>query len=250
MEFSLLLGLIIGIGGILLGNLVEGGQLGSLVHGAAAVIVFAGTLGAVIVSSKVQDLKLAYEMVKKAFSKKHKTEDEALLRELLECAKMARKESILSIEPRINGMKHEFLKNVIRSVVDGVDPQIVRTIYERQIDIEEERKHAAAKVWSDAGGYAPTIGIIGAVLGLIQVMGNLSDTSKLGAGIATAFVATIYGVGSANLIFLPLASRLKKIGNQEVKVLEMILEGGICILSGLNPSIIEMKLRSFLEKSK
>lgn len=250
MELSLVLGLVVGIGGILVGNLVEGGHLGSLVQGAAAIIVFGGTFGAVMVSSKFHDLKLAFKMARAAFSRKDTKAEEALLREILECAKMARKDSILSIEPRIGGMKNEFLKNVIRSVVDGIDPQIVRSIYERQIEIEEEKKMSATKVWTDAGGFAPTVGIIGAVLGLIHVMGNLSDTSKLGAGIATAFVATVYGVGSANLIFLPLASRLKKIANQEVKLLEMILEGGICILSGLSPSIIELKLRSFLENSK
>jgi chemotaxis protein MotA len=168
--------------------------------------------------------------------------------EILDCAKTARRESILAIEPKVNQMSDPFLQSVIRSVVDGVDPLIIRSIYEKQIELEEERLLAGAKVWMDAGGYSPTIGIIGAVLGLIQVMGNLTDTSKLGAGIAVAFVATIYGVGGANLIFIPLANKLKKHVATEMKMKEMILEGGLSILSGLSPSLIEIKLKAFMEK--
>jgi chemotaxis protein MotA len=145
-------------------------------------------------------------------------------------------------------MSDPFLQNVIRSVVDGLDSQIIRAIYEKQIQLDEERLLAGAKVWMDAGGYAPTIGIIGAVLGLIQVMGNLTDTSKLGSGIAVAFVATIYGVGAANLIFIPLSNKLKKLVATEMKTKEMILEGGLSILSGLTPSLIEIKLKAFMEK--
>jgi chemotaxis protein MotA len=249
MGMTTLLGLLVGIGGILLGNVLEGGHLGSLAQGAAAVIVLTGTFGAVMVSSRKEDLKLGFELLKKAFQNKREDPSEEVLKEIMDCARLARKESILSIESRIAKMPDLFLQNVMRAVVDGVDPKILRDLFEKQIDLEEERLMSGAKIWTEAGGYSPTIGIIGAVLGLIHVMGNLSDTSKLGAGIAVAFVATIYGVGFANLLFLPIGTKLKKWVAKEVLVKEMILEGGLCIQSGLNPTLTEVKLKPFVEKA-
>ena len=249
MGKTTLLGLLVGIGGILLGNVLEGGHLGSLVQGAAFVIVLSGTIGAVLVSSRKEDLKLGVTLFKKAFQSKEDTHHDAVMKEIMECARLARKESILANEARITRMSDPFLQNVMRTVVDGVDPKVVRDLFEKQINVEEERLMNGAKVWTDAGGYSPTIGIIGAVLGLIHVMGNLSDTSKLGAGIAVAFVATIYGVGFANLIFLPVGTKLKKWVAREILVKEMILEGGLCIQSGLNPSLTEVKLQPFIEKA-
>lgn len=247
MQTTTLLGLIIGIGGILLGNFIEGGHMGSLAQGAAAVIVFLGTLGAVVVSSRKSDLKLAWSIFKKTISKNSDKKGEQTLNEIVECARLARKETILSIEPKLVNIKDPFLQNVLRSVVDNVDAQVIRDVFEKQITIEEEKLMAGAKVWTEAGGYAPTIGIIGAVLGLIHVMGNLSDTSKLGSGIAVAFVATVYGVGSANLILLPLGTRIKKWVGEQIRYKEMILEGGLSIQASLPPHLIELKLKSYLE---
>lgn len=248
MQTTTLLGLIIGIGGILLGNFIEGGHMGSLAQGAAAVIVFLGTLGAVVVSSRKSDLKLAWSIFKKTISPSSDKKGEQTLNEIVDCARLARKETILSIEPKLSSIKDPFLQNVLRSVVDNVDAQVIRDVFEKQITIEEEKLMAGAKVWTEAGGYAPTIGIIGAVLGLIHVMGNLSDTSKLGAGIAVAFVATIYGVGSANLIFLPMGTRIKKWVAEQIRYKEMILEGGLSIQAALPPHLIELKLKSYLEE--
>lgn len=247
MEMTTIVGLIIGIGGILLGNVIEGGHLGSLVQGAAAIIVFSGTIGAVILSSKKRDLKLGLKMARQVFSEVDEKKQKVILDEIIESARIARKESILAIEAKIPGMSDPFLRSVLQTVVDGVDPQIIRSIFEKQIDLEEEKLNAGAKIWMDAGGFAPTVGIIGAVLGLIHVMGNLSDTSKLGAGIAVAFVATIYGVASSNLFFIPIANKLKKRAQDEIRIKEMTLEGGLAILSGLTPSLIDLKLKSFLE---
>lgn len=247
MQTTTLLGLIIGIGGILLGNFIEGGHMGSLAQGAAAIIVLLGTLGAVIVSSRKQDLELAWSIFKKTVSKKSDKKGEETLNEIIECSRIARKETILSLEPRITTLKDPFLQNVLRSVVDGIDPKVIKEVFEKQITIEEEKLMAGAKVWIEAGGYAPTIGIIGAVLGLIHVMGNLTDTSKLGAGIAVAFVATIYGVGSANLIFLPIGNRIKKWVAEQIRYKEMILEGGLSIQAALPPHLTELKLKSYLE---
>lgn len=249
MEMTTILGLLIGIGGIIAGNLIEGGHLGSLLQLPALIIVVSGTLGAVAISSRREDLTLGFEMFKSVFRKSDEEANAQIMNEIMDCARLARKESILSIEARIPSMKDPFMQNVMRTVVDGVDPNILRDLFEKQIDLEEERLMSGAKVWTEAGGYSPTIGIIGAVLGLIHVMGNLSDTSKLGSGIATAFVATIYGVAFANLIFLPIGSKLKKWVAQQVLVKEMILEGGLCIHAGLNPSLTEVKLKPFLDKA-
>jgi chemotaxis protein MotA len=249
MEMTTWLGILIGIGGILLGNVIEGGHISSLVQVPAAIIVFSGTFGAVIVSSRREDLRLGLALFKKAFQKQDQTQADKILNQIIDCSRLARKESILAIESRIPQLSDPFLQNVMRSVVDGVDAKVLRDLFEKQIDLEEERLMNGAKIWTEAGGYAPTIGIIGAVLGLIHVMGNLTDTSKLGSGIAVAFVATIYGVGFANLLFLPIGNKLKKWVSKEVLVKEMILEGGICIQSGINPALAEFKLKPFLEKA-
>jgi chemotaxis protein MotA len=142
------------------------------------------------------------------------------------------------------------MRSVYRFVVDGVDPEVLRKIFEEEIHVSERRKLAAAKVWSDAGGFAPTVGIIGAVLGLISVMANISDTSMLGQGIAVAFVATIYGVGSANLLFIPVANKLRTLIRFRAETETMILEGALAVVSGLNPYLIEQKMRAFTAEVK
>jgi chemotaxis protein MotA len=200
------------------------------------------------VSSTREDLRYGLEMVKWAFSNQHDPDPEKIKKEIVENARIARKESLLALEARIPMMTDPFLKHVSRHIIDGLDPVVVRDLFENQIRIEEEKMNSAAKIWSDAGGFSPTVGIIGAVLGLIHVMSNLSDTSKLGAGIAVAFVATVYGVGSANLLFLPLANKIKKKIKHRILVKEMILEGSLSILIGLNPLVIEQKMKSFTEK--
>jgi chemotaxis protein MotA len=248
MEFTSVLGLVLGIGGILLGNVIEGGHIDSLIQFAAAVIVLFGTAGAVITSSRRKDLKLAGSLMRSAFRKADADESSALVDEIMDCARLARKDSILAIEARIPRIQDEFMQGVMKAVVDGLDPKIVREIFEQEISIEEENLMAGAKVWTDAGGFAPTVGIIGAVLGLIHVMSNLADTSKLGAGIAVAFVATIYGVGFANLVFLPISNKIKKRISEMIRIREMVLEGGLAILAGLSPVMVEVKLKPYIEK--
>ncbi|MGE5085366.1 MAG: MotA/TolQ/ExbB proton channel family protein, partial [Bacillota bacterium] len=155
----------------------------------------------------------------------------------------------LALEPRLVRIHDPLMQNVLRTVVDGIDVITIRDIFETQIHHEEEELLAGAKIWTDAGGFAPTIGIIGAVLGLIHVMGNLTDTSKLGAGIAVAFVATIYGVSSANLLFLPLGNKLKKKAQDITREKMMILEGGLMIAQGANPLVVEQKLKSYIDSN-
>ena len=248
MEMTSIFGLVLGIGGILLGNIIEGGHVGSLLQFAAAVIVLCGTLGAVVVSSRRQDLKLSLTLMKDAFRKSSSDRSEKILAEMLECARIARKDSILSLEPRVQKLTDPFMQGVLKAVVDGLDSTVVREIFEQEISIEEENLLHGARVWSDAGGFSPTIGIIGAVLGLIHVMSNLADTSKLGAGIAVAFVATVYGVGFANLVFLPIANKIRKKVAEGIREREMILEGGLAILAGLSPMMVEIKLKPYIEK--
>lgn len=249
MDKATWFGLLVGFGGILLGNLLEGGHISSLMQFTAFVIVLAGTVGAVMVSSSEKDLKTGLGLAKKAFNKEE-SQAKKRIQEIVDCARFAKKESILGLEPRINKIEDPFLRNILRNVVDGVEVENIRDIFETQIQTEEDEQLAGAKIWTDAGGFAPTIGIIGAVLGLIHVMGNLTDTSKLGAGIAVAFVATVYGVSSANLLFLPLGNKLKRKVQSDSREKQMVLEGGLLIASGMNPVVLEQKLYAFLDSEQ
>lgn len=249
MDLTTVFGLIIGLGGILLGNVIEGGHIGSLMQGASAVIVLLGTAGAVMVSSRKEDLALGFKMLGRAFEEDSDRESEKALRDLMDCARLVKKETILALEPHLPNMSNVFLQNALRSVVDGVDAKVIEDTLHQQLDVEEEHHLAGARIWADAGGFAPTIGIIGAVLGLIHVMSNLSDTSKLGSGIAVAFVATVYGVGFANLIFLPIGNKLKRKIHQDMKSKRMIIAGALGIQAGLSPVLLEMKLRAYLSSS-
>lgn len=244
MDKAPVLGLLIGLGGILLGNVLEGGHVSSLMQGTAFLIVTMGTFGAVMVSNRMKDLKTGFELFKETFTD-YEVDFETPISEMVDAARVAKKDTVLALESRINSLKTEFLRPILRNVVDSVDPTLTREIFETQIEKEEERLLNAAKIWSDAGGYSPTIGIIGAVLGLIHVMGNLTDTSKLGAGIAVAFVATVYGVSFANLIFLPIASKIKKNISIRIRQKQMILEGALMIGGGINHQLVEQTLIAY-----
>lgn len=245
MELTTIIGIIVGFGGILLGNALEGGHLDSLMQVTAALIVFGGTAGSVLVGTTMEDVKTGIRSLKLAIFAQSVDSLNKLIDEMIDAAQIARKESILALEKKINSFSDPFMQDVFRFVIDGVDPNTLRDIFEAEISLEEERLNAGAKMWVDAGGFAPTIGIIGAVLGLIHVMGNLTDTSKLGAGIAVAFVATIYGVGAANLVLIPLGNKIKRRIKLELAVKEMVLEGAVGIISGMNPFIIEQKLSAY-----
>ncbi len=245
MQLTTILGLIIGVSGIFFGNLLEGGSVGSLFQLTAACIVFGGTLGATILSNRVEDLTLALNYLGLAFFSSEAKDRAQIASEIMASAQLARRETVLSLEKSLTKFRDPFMRSVYRFVIDGVDPEVLRRIFEEEIAVSERRKMAAAKVWSDAGGFAPTIGIIGAVLGLISVMANITDTSMLGQGIAVAFVATIYGVGSANLIFIPIANKLKSLIRFRAETEHMILEGALSVVGGLNPYLIEQKMRAF-----
>ena len=245
MDISSLLGVIVGLSGILLGQALEGGNIGQLLQITAAFIVLGGTSGAVILSFPQEILIGAVTSLKDVFGGVNIDYEETIA-EIVKYAVKGRKEGVIALEKEAKNASDNLLVLGLQSVSDGTDPALVRQMMETQISLEEEMVNSRAKVWESAGGYSPTIGIIGAVLGLIQVMQNLSDPSKLGAGIAVAFVATVYGVGAANLFFLPFATKMKFKFKKILLKKEMIIEGILAIQAGESPALIERKLQAFI----
>ena len=241
-------GLFIGIGValfmILLGNSLEGGHLGSIVQGTAAMIVIGGTIGAVLVQFPLGVCAAAVKSIGKLV-KKPGGNAAKLVDEIVDYANRARREGILGLEKLAPGASDPFLSKALMMAVDGADSNTIRDTLEILIAEEEEHGENAAKVYEAAGGYSPTIGIIGAVMGLIQVMKNLSDIDKVGHGIAVSFVATVYGVALANIFLLPAANKMKARVLQDSHMREMMLEGVTGIVEGLNPKLIRSKLEAY-----
>lgn len=248
MDISSLIGAIIGVVSILIGQALEGGNIGQLLQITAALIVFGGTIGGVVLSFSKEDLIGAIIALKDVFLDKKVDFDETIA-EIIRYAVKCRKEGVIALEKDAKYASDPLLMLGLQAVSDGTDPTLVRQMLETQMTLEETQVAARAKVWESAGGYSPTIGIIGAVLGLIQVMQNLSDPSKLGAGIAVAFVATVYGVGAANLFYIPFGSKIKTKFRKELLKKEMITEGILAIQAGESPALIERKLQSFILNS-
>lgn len=245
MDITSILGIVIGIGCILLGQALEGGSMQSLMQVTAAFIVFGGTAGAVILSFPSADLKYAVKSLKIVFFN-NKMDYDKVIKEIVGYAMKARKEGVIVLEKEARNASDPLMKLGLEAVSDGADPVLVRDLMETQLSQMEERVTRAAKVWECAGGFSPTIGIVGAVLGLIQVMQNLSDPAMLGAGIAVAFVATVYGVGTANLILIPLGTKIKVKSKQDFLAKEIMIEGILSIQAGESPALIERKLQAFL----
>lgn len=245
MDIMTIAGLIIGLGAILGGNLLEGGHTDSLLIFTAFFIVFGGTLGAVMVQTPMTVFVRGLKRVKWMFVPPQ-NDSKAMIGKIVEWSQLARKEGLLSLQAAAEDEDDSFSKNGLQMLADGNEPEAIRNILEVEMSMLEHKDILAAKVWEAFGGYAPTIGIIGAVMGLIHVMNNLEDPSTLGPGIAVAFVATIYGIGLANLIFLPVASKLKVIVEGQAQYQEMILDGLISIAEGENPRNIDVKLQGYL----
>ena len=244
-DILTILGLVIGVTAILLGQQLEGGKLSTLINGPAALIVIGGTLGAVMLQSPMMVFVRAIKMLWWTISTPQ-FDSEAVIQKIISWSNIARREGLLGLENIEDTEEDPFSKKGLQLLIDGSEPEAIRTIMEVDIHTRESFDIQAARVYESMGGYSPTIGIIGAVLGLIQVMGNLSDPSKLGGGIAIAFVATIYGVALANLILLPIANKLKSIVITDAHYNEMIVEGLVSIAEGENPRNIETKLLGFL----
>jgi len=245
MDILSILGLLVAAFAIIGGQWLEGGSIGSMLQLAAFLIVIGGTLGAVMLQTPARTFRLGLTMVRWIFMPP-RHDDPAAIGQITHWAEIARKEGMLALEGQIDALPAGFTRNGLQMLVDGFEPERIREAMEVEIDAYADRHRAGAKVWEAAGGYAPTIGILGAVLGLIHVMENLSDPAKLGGGIAVAFVATIYGVAAANLLFLPIASKLKGIINAEVRHRDLVLDGLIGIANGENPKLIAARLEGYL----
>jgi chemotaxis protein MotA len=240
-------GLLIGVGAIVAGNALEGGYLSSLINLPALLIVFGGTFGAVVVQTPVSTLSRAFSMALWLF---HPPSLDLHKRALMvgDWCRIARRDGMLGLEKIADSTKDPFIARGLGLVVDGTSPRTIREILETQTQRRLERELDAAAVFASMGGYAPTIGLIGAVLGLMQVLGNLSEPEQLGPGIASAFVATVYGVGVANLLFLPLAERLKTLVLDDANLDDMLIDGVVALAQGEHPRIIETRLASYFER--
>ncbi len=249
MDKSSFSGVVLAVGGILLGLLLEGGKLVQILQPTAAMIVFGGTCGAVLLQFPLPIVAAAVRRLANVFFIQEQNA-RGTIRELVAYANKARRDGIVSLDAELEKVREPFLKKSLMLAIDGTEPQELRKMMELELDNQADHDERIPQVFESAGGFAPTIGIIGAVLGLIQVMQHLENINEVGRGIAVAFVATIYGVGSANLFFLPTAGKLRIRLREEQVLREMTLEGVISILEGMNPRMLETKLLGFLRDSE
>lgn len=245
MDKSSILGVILAIAGIIAGLLMEGGNMGQILQPTAALIVFGGTIGAVLLQFPLPTVLAAFRKLAHVFAAPRKQSDH-LIGQLVNYANKARRQGVVSLDADLESIKDPFLKQSVMLAVDGTEPSELRKIMRVSLDSTAEGEERLPSVFESAGGFSPTIGILGAVLGLIQVMNHLDNIAEVGRGIAVAFVATIYGVGAANLFFLPFAGKMRILLHAEQQRREMMLEGVISILEGMNPRMLELKLSGFV----
>lgn len=245
MDVLSVIGVIIGFAALLGGNFLEGGTLHSLANGPAAIIVIGGTIGAAMLQTPLNSLKRALSLFRWIFQPPRR-QFQVGIDQVVKWAMSARRDGLLGLENISESEPDKFSRKGLQLLVDGSEPDVIRHVLETDLIIMEQRDHDAVQFYESMGGYSPTIGIIGAVMGLIHVMQHLAEPSQLGAGIAVAFVATIYGVAFANLFLLPVANKLKACIKDQSQYRELIIEGIIAIADGENPKAIEMKLSGYL----
>jgi chemotaxis protein MotA len=245
MDILSIVGLILAFAAVLIGAVLKGAGIKALLSAAAFMIVIVGTIAAICVQTPMPVMKHAMRILPWIF-RPPAVERSALLKKMVDWSNTARKQGLLGLEPIIERERDDFVRKGLQLVVDGSEPEVIRSILEVDLHVREQADTRAAKVFEGMGVYSPTLGIIGAVLGLMAVMQNLADPAKLGHGIAAAFVATIYGIGLANLFFLPAANKLKVAIQGQSEVREMVIEGMISIAQGENPRAIESKLQGYL----
>ncbi len=249
MDITSLIGPIIALVSIVGGMVLEGGHVGSLIGGPAAIIVFGGSFGAICVANPLADVIGSIKALG-TFFKNSTADPDEILKDILDLAQTARKESILALEKKREAIKFAPLAKVIKLAVDGTDPNVIRDTLETEAHIIFEDQEVAVRFWEDLGAICPTVGILGAVLGLIHVMENLAYPERIGPGIAVAFVATLYGVGAANIFFLPIGKKIKRKAIIDGHARAMVTIGVEGILSGMNPKVIEEKLAVFCHGKK
>lgn len=245
MDWGSIAGIAVALAGILFGQALEGGHISSLLQPAAFMIVLCGTFGAVLLQTNLKCFIAGILMARQVFISPI-DDRQAIAKRINRWAVHARKEGIFMLEMFLKQETDPFIKKGLQLMIDGTPPDKIREICAIDMHFFEIQQRNAAKIWSAAGGYAPTVGILGAVLGLIHVMENLSDPSRLGSGIAVAFVATIYGVGLANLIFLPISNKLKALIQHEQMRREMLLNAWVSMANGDHPKIVEERLQAYL----
>jgi chemotaxis protein MotA len=249
MDILSVLGIIIAVGAIVAGQALEGGHIGSILQGTAFIIVIGGTVGAVMLNYPMPIFLKALKSLGMVFGKVH-VDQKGIIAKVVELSNVSRKQGLLALEGQIKSLSDPLMAKGVQLVVDGTEPTKIREILEVEVGMFEEEYTMAGKVYESFGGYSPTVGILGAVLGLIHVMENLADPSKLGSGIAVAFVATVYGVGAANLFFLPMGGKIKMKTKELIVGKMMVIEGLISVAQGENPRMIEEKLSGFLPSSE
>lgn len=244
MDINSVSGILLAFVAIIGGQILEGGHIGSLLQVAAFLIVMGGTVGAVLLQSPVKIFINGIKMSRWVFFPPDYS-PQTLIKQIINWSHISRKDGLLALESQLSVIKDPLTKKGLQLLVDGSTPDKLREVLEIDILALEAHQRQSARIWEAAGGYAPTIGILGAVLGLIHVMENLSDPNLLGNGIAVAFVATIYGVGLANLVFLPVANKLKSIINEHAVLQEILVDGFVAIANGENPRFIENRLKGY-----
>ncbi|MEO6078212.1 MAG: flagellar motor protein [Steroidobacteraceae bacterium] len=245
MDILSIIGIVLAFVALLTGAILKGAGLHSLVSYAAMMIVFVGTFASILVQTPGGVMKRAFRILPWVF-RSPVPDARRIVTRMVEWSQISRKQGLLGLEPMLGAEKDEFMRKGLQLIIDGSEPDAIRGILEVELHTRESADIRAAKVFEGMGVYAPTLGIIGAVLGLMAVMQNLSDPAKLGAGIAAAFTATVYGIGLANLFLLPIANKLKTATLAQSHVREMIIEGMIAIAQGDNPRIIDSRLQSYL----
>ncbi len=245
MDFATVIGLLVAWGALVGSLLMEGGDVRALINIPAALLVFGGTLGAATISFRMNQIMGLPDVLKRAFDDSAHDPAE-VIRLLVRFAERARREGMLVLEAEAKRVDDAFLQKGIRLAIDGTDPETVRDILETELHFLQSRHKTGESIFITLGGFAPTLGIIGTVMGLIHMLANLSDPGKMGPLIAGAFIATLYGVSSANLLFLPLANKLKARSQEEVAIREVMIEGILAIQAGDNPRMVDEKLKSFL----
>ncbi|MFT3865961.1 MAG: flagellar motor protein [Solirubrobacterales bacterium] len=245
MKASTAIGIGLAIAGLLMGALMEGSQIAAFIDPPAILIVFGGTLGATLASTSMESVKRIPSLYRRAMSAEH--QDPAGRVELMvSLADKARREGLLALEGGVGEIDDEFTRKGLQLVVDGTDPEVILQVLENEIDGASGRAAADRTIFEKAGGFAPTMGILGTVLGLVHVLQNLDQPSTLGPAISGAFIATLYGVGSANVIFLPVATKLHHIADAETSLRELTIEGLLAIQAGDNPRVVADKLEAFV----
>jgi chemotaxis protein MotA len=245
MDIGTIVGLLVAASAIVFGLILEGGKVGQILQPTAALIVFGGTFGAILVQFPLSVVVAALRGLATIFFVS-KTDAYATIQEIVAIAHKARRQGIVSLDSELDKIQNLFMKKALMLAVDGTEPGELRKTMEMELEKQWEYQENIPKVYESAGGFSPTIGIIGAILGLIQVMQHLDNIDEVGRGIAVAFVATVYGVAAANMLLLPAAGKLRIRIREEQVNSEIVLEGVVSILEGMNPRMIESKLLSFL----